>query len=345
MRLAHNHHRCRRNDTTFLYVGSDIDAAPLMHLKCHETNIIFVEPLTWFGNYERVEAMKKRMEHAAKSSKDGRERVPLSVLQQNFDRLFECNFPVQKSDILPEFKDCIPNITSTLVHSFARRLASALSKLPLCSDAALESDAVSPRFVVNSVRASRRRVSIDMHDSSKGGDGGRSSALLPSAVSRRRRKLNVLISTIEDVDLQAALHGDDGTFRPISTVCNVGVGMAAIAAQQRLCAARSSERSSQRSSERSSWAKQLTTPTLRLIHRMEGSINELDCGHNRPCLWNCYGKQTLRNSSTSAGWPWSCPRGTEMWKAARLDRDLAVSTLVDRKEKRSEAAIRRSRSR
>jgi hypothetical protein len=37
-------------DTTFLYVGSDLDTYPLHYLQCHERHVIFLDPLVWWRN-------------------------------------------------------------------------------------------------------------------------------------------------------------------------------------------------------------------------------------------------------------------------------------------------------
>ena len=54
LRRATRCHRAATRPTTLLYIGSDLDTWPLNYLKCHEKNIVFIDPLVWWRNAEAM---------------------------------------------------------------------------------------------------------------------------------------------------------------------------------------------------------------------------------------------------------------------------------------------------
>ena len=59
--------------TAFVYVGSDVDTFPLWYLRPRETAILYVDPLIWLRNSERIE-------EANEAHKGERQAPPHSAL-------------------------------------------------------------------------------------------------------------------------------------------------------------------------------------------------------------------------------------------------------------------------
>ena len=111
---------CSR-ESTFLYVGPDVDVAPLSLLDRCETNVVYIEPLTWFGNRDKLHKIGQRIR------KEPTHESPLTeILRKNEDRLFECSFYVPENEILAEYKQCEPNVTLSTVQDYASSLRSRL---------------------------------------------------------------------------------------------------------------------------------------------------------------------------------------------------------------------------
>ena len=281
------------NETTFMYVGPHTDVSQLMHLACSETSILYVEPLTWWGNQLRLYHLNRRI-HEAKAESEaesmkarpGAGRVTLDILQKNGDRLFECDheFGLSANEVLPELRHCRPNITLSSVQQYAAELERELTtRLPMCSAAASEDGVGRPRVRVRERSVSTSRIQFTL------------------SYARRRVFLVVLISRVQDVDLQLALTGPDGRFRPISTLCYVGVGPAAGAAASKVCNFRRDARP-ERSGGRS-----VLTPTVRHIHGAE-TWDPLALPSEALGTWLCHGRYRLSHSVGPTNFSWTCPR-------------------------------------
>ena len=46
--------------TALVYVGSDLDIFPMEFMRCSERRIVFVDPLIWMRNEDRILAWKAR---------------------------------------------------------------------------------------------------------------------------------------------------------------------------------------------------------------------------------------------------------------------------------------------
>ena len=296
---------CSR-ESTFLYVGPDVDVAPLSLLDRCETNVVYIEPLTWFGNRDKLHKIGQRIR------KEPTHESPLTeILRKNEDRLFECSFYVPENEILAEYKQCEPNVTLSTVQDYASDLRSRLETgHPLCKKRGSTVASTRQRFRIARMAVAQRHVSFDFYDRLQ---------------NDRKRTLTVLVQRVEDIDFSRALLGsDDGVFRPISTACILGVGPSASALFQKLCTFKQRKPT-------------FMTRTLRTIHRDEDGIGEGSCRSDMPCSWNCGGWLKLRNLTRVHGSKSnivrSCP--DDAWLSGRhIGREVVVSTQVAQHERR-----------
>ena len=192
--------RPEQQETAFVYIGAAVDVFALHFLKCGESRIFFIDPLTYFRNLARVnEYLKKHPNMYAKNvSKE---------LFTEFDHLFEC-------------KDCAPALQRASLDEFAsdfrRRLLGAM-KVRDHGRSAIGGNA---KAVLADIRTEAHFV-----------DEGVSTVDLRFTAAGVARHLTYVVAPGEDVDYPALL-GDV----PVSTLVCVGTKKAHVASLWRhLC--------------------------------------------------------------------------------------------------------------
>ena len=73
--------------TTFLYVGAHTDVQALSHLRCSETNVIYIDPLTYLKNGDRISEFQRLYRPLNNEHRGDPEHYMTSRV---FDALFEC---------------------------------------------------------------------------------------------------------------------------------------------------------------------------------------------------------------------------------------------------------------
>lgn len=190
---------CEAHPTTFLHVGPDLDTYSLRLLQPCELRVVYVEPLTWRLNKDRIDAFRQTHESAGDFDN--------AAVKQKFDALFECD-----------------DVSAT---SACRR---ALSR----DDVSLYAAQLEERLAITATLGCNATATT-----SSGFDGfkllGRphvhfaeSESEMPSVSfdfvsGGRRRQLLVLIAPIAQVDWAAALTSDDARVVPVSTMVYTGV--------------------------------------------------------------------------------------------------------------------------
>ena len=180
--------------TALVYVGSDLDIFPMEFMRCSERRIVFVDPLIWMRNEDRIIAWRAR---GAKPSD-----LPASFKQHGYsndDGFFECP---PSCDATPLADGMVSAIASQLARGMTERCLHRQHRL---ANASLSGFALHGKRVAN---MSQREVYR-----------GAQPAIHFDFESRGvRRKFAFYMVPAEDVDLRAVTEG-----RPVTTLVYAGV--------------------------------------------------------------------------------------------------------------------------
>ena len=180
--------------TALVYVGSDLDIFPMEFMRCSERRIVFVDPLIWMRNEDRILAWKAR---GAKPS-----NLPASFKQHGYsndDGFYECP---PSCDAAPLADGMVSAIASQLARGMTER---CLHRQRHLANASLSGFALHGKRVAN---LSQREVYR-----------GAQPAIHFDFESRGvRRTFAFYMAAAEDVDLHAVTEG-----RPVTTLVYSGV--------------------------------------------------------------------------------------------------------------------------
>ena len=178
--------------SAFVYIGADTDLSVLHHLHCGEQLVLFVDPLTFWRNTEKIEQMLRSRDY-------------------DLDRLFECT-------------DCVRPLHNDDVHRLSALITNALPRLPQ-----QEYPCKSGReFSCRDCPAENQKVvggpHVKLHDWKHwpGPYDGERSASSPIFEIRfeqnlQRRTMRYFAARAEDLDWRTVLGG-----LPVSTIAWVG---------------------------------------------------------------------------------------------------------------------------